>query len=176
MIWQKKGDASDPLIMLIMLFFLAVSFLIVIFINTEFSSIIETSALNESAASSSILEGFDNINQKALDRGFALVFALMIIFIFASGFLIRVHPIFLFFYIFFLAITIFAAVPIGNMYVKIQENPTLATVAESASMTNWIMNHIVMIVLAVGIISMILIFSKLFPSPGAPGGDTGDIL
>ena len=172
----RKGDASDPLIFLVVIFFLAVAFIATIFVNTQMAEIVSTSKLNESAAFSSIDSAFDNINKNAVDRGFALIFTLMIIFVFASGFLVRIHPIFLFIYIFFLAISIFTAVFIGNTYVKLQENPTLATITQEATMTSWIMNHIVIITLAIGIISMILVFSKIFSAPTGIGSDGGDIL
>ena len=166
---NKKGDASDPLIILIILAFLAVSFIVVIFVNTKLSTIVSTTVLNESASAPSILSAFETLNASSVQQGFVLMFGIMLIFVIASSFLVRVHPIFLFIYIFTLLATLVASAFVGNFYGKLQENAELALVMESQPMINAIMNNIVIVTLVIGALTMIIVFAKLNNSPG--GGD-----
>jgi hypothetical protein len=172
MVLGKKGDASDTLVLLIILFFLAVSFIVVIFVNTKLQEVVQTTELNSSVAAPSILRAFDRMNTTTVQRGFVMILALAIIFMMVSAFMVRVHPIFLFIYIFTLGITIFVAVFLANMYEALVNTPALAEIAAQQTMITWVMQHIVRVTLVAGVISMIVIFSKIF---SAPVGGTQDI-
>ena len=171
---NKKGDATDVILIMILAFFLAVSFILVTFTNTKLQNIIQTTEFNSTAAAPDILNAFDTINTTTVQRGFVLMFALLIIGIMASSFLIRVHPVFIFIYIFTLSIAIFSSVFLANTFQAIIENPTIsATVAGNQDMINFVMQHIISIILGVGALSMIIIFSKVFRGTG--GGELGDL-
>ena len=58
----KKGDASSIILFLIIIFFLAVSFMVVLFTNDILFNVIQTTALNDSSASTSILSAFNTVN------------------------------------------------------------------------------------------------------------------
>lgn len=162
---NKRGDATDPMIILIILGFLAVTFIVVIFVNTKISSIISDTRLNESAAFPDIDAAFDQINVNAVQQGFILMFGIMIIFVIASSFLVRVHPVFLFLYIFVLIATIVAAVFVGNFYDKLQDNAELNAIMITQPMINTIMNNIVLVTMAIGGLTMLIVFSKVFDAP-----------
>lgn len=167
---NKKGDATDYMIILLIIFFLAVSFIIGIFVNTKISDVISTTALNESVAYESINTSFTNINANGVQRAFVAMFAILIIFSLLSAFLVRVHPAFLFIYIIMLAITMFTAVFVGNVYGQMQDNATLNAVMETQPMINYIMTNIVKIIMGIGGLSMIIVFAKLFGAPSSVEG------
>lgn len=168
---EKRGDATDIIFFLIIIFFLAVSFVVVIFVNTKVQSVISDTALNESAAYESINEGFNNINQTVTQRGFVLMFALFIVGLMISGFLVRVHPVFIFIYIFTMVMSVITAVYLSNTYQALIENQQLALLADNYPMITYIMQHSVTIIIAVGILSMIVTFAKLASPSTQFGGD-----
>lgn len=158
---RRKGDITDITLLLVFLFFLAVSFVVVLYANTKIQSIISTTALNESAAYSSINESFDRINLFGVQRGFTILFGLLIIGIMASSFLIRVHPVFIFIYIITLGAAIFTAVYLGNTYELIVANPQFSAIAANYATITWVMQHVTKILLATGALSMIIILGKI---------------
>ena len=171
----KKGDVNDYFVFLIILFFLAISFVVVAFTNDQLTRVIKDSALNDtSVANPTIVNQMDMISTKTIQRGFVAIFGFLVIGVMVSAFLIRIHPAFIFLYIIFLSISLFIAAPLANAYQKVIESSTLSTIASQQNMMNWIMQHIVVIMVGVGALSMIVTFAKVF---GKGGGDqaTGDI-
>ena len=171
---DKQGDLSDIMVVLLITTFLAVSFIVVLYANSKVKEVIETTELNNTAAAPSILEAFDVVNSTTVQNGFGTMMGLLIIGILVSSFLVRIHPAFLFLYIIILAFTMFTAVFLGNMYDDLTDVDELATIAEDQSIINYFMEHIVIITLAVGALSMIIVFAKIFSTPGG-GGGIGDI-
>jgi hypothetical protein len=160
--FRKKGDPTDIVLFLVIIFFLTVSIVITLFVNNIISEdVISGTVLNSSSAYESINESFTNINEFGVQRTFIFIFALFIIGILISSFLIRVHPVFLFLYIIMLAVTIFVSIFLANSYATIVDNPLLAEIAENYEMMTWVMQHIVKILIGVGALSMIIIFGKI---------------
>lgn len=168
---NKRADATDPMIILIVLAFLAISFVIGIFVNTKIQSVIQTTALNETNVSSNIISALDTVNTKTIQRGFGVILGVLVLFTLFSAFLVRQHPAFIFINIFLLIVTMFVAVFIGNVYGLLQDNPTLGPVLASQGIITVVMNNIVKIIMAIGGLNMIILFSKLFQAP--QGGDFG---
>jgi len=162
----KKGDPTDILLFLIIMFFVAISFVVVIFANSKIHEIISTTALNESDAFPAIDASFTNINSFITQRGFTLFFAVLIIGILVSSFLVRVHPVFIFIYIITLLVTILTSIYLSNAYAMVVANGQLAALASNFGTITWFMKHVTKILLAVGAMSMIIIFGKM------GGGDT----
>ena len=69
--------------------------------------------------------------------------------------------------IFLLIVTMFTAVFIGNVYGALQDNVALASVMANQGIINLVMTTIVKIIMAIGGLNMLIVFSKLF---GAPQG------
>lgn len=172
-ILETKGDATDILFFGIIIFFLAVSFTVVLFVNDLLSNVVRNTVLNQSQASDDILRSFDNINSTVTQRGFVLMFALLIVGLMISGFLVRVHPIFIFIYIFTLVMAVIDAVYLTNLYQAIIENSQFASISENYTMITYIMQNAVKIIIAVGLLSMLITFAKLVGGGGggSPGGD-----
>lgn len=164
---NKRGDVTDALVVLIILFFLAVSFITVLIVNNKLAEIIDDNEqFNSTAAAPAISSAFNTINTVTVQRGFVIFFGLLVVGVIGSSFLVRVHPAFLFIYIIVGSFTIFVAVFLANIYDDMIDNPTIALVADGQPMINWIMAHLVKITLAISIISMIIVFSKIFGQPG----------
>ncbi len=168
---NKRGDVSDVFVVLLIGIFLAISFVIVLYTNTQLRSVISDTALNDTSAAPSILSAFDNINNNVVQRGYALMMGLLIVGVIVSSFLIRVHPAFLFLYIITTGVAIFVSVYLGNLYSSVAEVSEFAAIAAANPMITWFMQNIVMITLGVGVLSMIVVFSKIYSSPGAGGGE-----
>lgn len=165
---NKRADPSDIVLLIVLVFFLAISFVVVLFVNSKIKETIDTTALNESEAYSSITSSFATINELTVQRGFVLFFGLLVIGIFVSSFMIKVHPVFIFIYIFTLAMAIFVSVYLANTYEMVVANGQLASIASNYAMVTWVMQNIVKILLGVGALSMIIIFSKI---AGGGGGN-----
>ena len=163
---RKKADPTDIILFLVIIFFLAVSMVIALYMNTKVREIISTTALNQSAAYSSIDKSFENVNLYGVQRGVAMFLGILIIGMLVSSFLIRVHPVFIFIYIITLAAAIFVGVFLANSYEMIVQAGELAAFAADYAIVTWIMQHIVLILLGVGALSMIIIFGKI----GGGGG------
>ena len=166
----KKADPTDITLMLVILFFLAVSMVVALYANSKIKQVIDTTVLNQSAAYSSINESFTTINELTVQRGFALFFGILIIGILASSSLIKVHPVFIFIYIITLVVAMFVGIYLANTYEMIIANPQLAELAENYAIMTWVMSHILLILLGTGAMSMVIIFGKIFG-----GGSTGTV-
>lgn len=168
----KKGDATDPFIVMVIIFFLAVAFIIGIFVNSKMSTIISTTALNSSAAADDILDTFDNLNALGIQRAFVLIFVLMTIFVMGSAFLVRVHPFWIWIYIVMMFVTVLTSVFMANTYGALVENEQLAAVIAGQPMITFFMENAVIIAVSISILSMVIVFSKIFnaPSGGSFGG------
>lgn len=166
MLKGKRADASVIILIIIIVFFLAVSFLVVNFVGIKFEWILRNTVLNETAEVSTIADGLNQINTKTIDNGFVLMFSFLIIGIIVSSFLVRIHPVWLFLYIIFLAVGIMLGVFLGNAYQKITELGAFAEPIANMTKTVFIMQHSLKMFLAAGALSMIVIFSKIFRQGG----------
>lgn len=158
---KRKGDPTDYLLLLVILFFITISFVVTLYANGIIQNIISTTALNESSAYESINASFTTINEFTVQRAFTIFFGLLVIGILVSSFLVRVHPVFLFVYIFLLGITIFVSVYLANTYEMVVATEQFATMSANYETMTWVMEHIATILLAVGALSMIIIFGKI---------------
>ena len=135
--------------------------IVALFVNTKIQSIISNTALNESNAYTQINSSFTDINLVGVQRGFTLFFGILIIGILVSSFLIRVHPVFIFIYILTLGVAILVAIYLANAYELVVSNPQFAAIAGDYQTMTFVMKNITKILLAVGALSMIIIFGKI---------------
>lgn len=157
-----RGDPTDLILLLVILFFITISLVIALYVNNILlDDIISNTVLNQSEAYDDIQENFTTINEYVVQRAFTVFFGLLIIGILVSSFLIRVHPVFLFIYIFTLGIAIFVSIYLANTYELIVSNPEFASFAANYATMTWVMSHVAQILLGTGALSMIIIFGKL---------------
>lgn len=171
---NRKGDVTDVPLFLIMIFFLAMSFITVIFVNDIIKTEVIDNPKMESSATDAISSAIGTVNTVTTQRGFALMMAILIIGIIASSFLVRVHPAFIFLYIFIMGVSIFVSVFLANTYEKLINVDIIAPIAAQQPMITFFMQHLVGIILGVSALSMIIIFAKLPQFGGGTGA--GDIV
>lgn len=157
---NKKGELSDMLIWVITIFVLAVGLFIIIYIVPQISGGLRTAGLNNSAEGTSAIASMEGMAGGTINFGFMLLFIGLVMSLMVSSFLVRTHPIFMFMYIFFLGLTLFIGIYLGNAYNTLMTNPIFASAISNASFINLIMGHIVEITLAVGALSMVILFAK----------------
>ncbi len=160
MITYKKGDLPDMLIFLITIFIFAIGLLIFAFVIPEISLGLETAGMNDSAEGKSAIEELTELGDEGMQKGFLFLFFGFIMGLMISSFLIRTHPIFLFLYIIFLGLTVFLGTYIGNAFEQVATSSALAPTLATQGLISIIMQNIVLITLAVGALSMIIIFAK----------------
>lgn len=157
---NKKGELTDILIWIIYIFILAVGLFILMYIIPSISTGLRGSGLNNSAEGAGAINQLEDIGTSTINNGFMMLFVGLIISMMITSFLVRTHPIFLFLYIFILAITLLLGMYIGNAYNTLSTNSIFSSMVNNASFINLVMNNIVEITLAVGALSMIIVFAK----------------
>ena len=168
---KRKGDPTDILLLLVMLFFLAISLIVALYANTKIYEVISTTELNTSAAYDSISESFIYINDYTTQRGFTIFFGFLIVGIVISSFLVRVHPVFIAIYIITLGMSVFTSLYLANTYELFVASGQIAAFASKYSVITWTMQHIATILLGVGALSMIIIFGKIGSNPTTSEAD-----
>lgn len=162
---NKKGDITDIIIFMLVIFILGIGLFIFAYIVPQISNGLLTAGMNDTSEGANAINHLSDFGTVTLQRGFFLLFMGLIASMMVTSFFARVHPIFLFLYIIVLGLTIFLSVYIGNVYQDIVSNALFTDTLASQGLINIVMNNIITIVLAVGALSMIIIFAK-FSSGG----------
>lgn len=157
---SKRGDLTDMFIFVITLFILAIGLFILMFIIPQITNGLRIGGLNNSVAGANAINSMDNLGTHTINNGFLMLFVGLVISMMITSFMVRTHPIFLFLYIIFLGITILLSFYLGNAYYDMINNPVFASMYSTATFSNWILGHIAEITVAVGAVSMIILFSK----------------
>lgn len=157
---QKKGDISDMIIFIITVFILAIGLFVMIFIIPNITNGLRTANLNNTLEGTNAINYMDKIATDTIGNGFLMVFVGLIISVMITSFMVRTHPIFMFLYIFFLAITILLGFYLGNAYEQMIANPIFSNILHDGRFITLVMSHIAEITLAVGALSIIIVFAK----------------
>jgi len=158
---NKKGSIEDIFFFMITLLGLALFIIIVAYVIPTVIDEMEKTELNDSESIRSIFdEGEETIDR--LDSVYLIIFAGLIISIFIVSFMINSHPIFIPIYIILLGFAVVVGVIINHVYDEFVANADLSTIAPSQTFMLTIMDNFISILVAVGVISMIIIFAKPF--------------
>lgn len=158
------------LIFVITIFILAVGLFILMFVVPSISGGLRTAGMNNSAEGISALESLDFFSTNVINNGFMMLFVGLILSMMITSFMVRTHPIFLFLYILFLGVTILLSFYLGNAYEQLTSNSAFSSMVDTATFSNLVMSHIAEICVAVGALSMIIVFAKFSSSGGSDGG------
>jgi hypothetical protein len=161
---QKKGDPTDIILLVIFLFVFAVSFLVYYYFTGVTADALSNSPLNITETQGGI-QTLRDLGSQGASQGFLMIFLALLLGMMITSFLVRIHPIFLVVYILVLAINIFVAVVMGNSYHLITSQEPFTTLAANQPIIVTFMNNIVLITLVSGVLSMIVVFAKVF-GPG----------
>lgn len=170
MMKDKRGDVPDIIVVLLILFFLVVSFSVVLLVNDKLYTIIATTQLNESTAAPAILNAFEGINSTTVQRGYMLFMGILFIGMIWSAFLTRTHPAFIFLYIIVLGFAVFMSVYLANIYDDLISTAVFTPIMADQSMMIFVWRNIVKITLVVGMLSMFIALANVFGRNESFGG------
>ena len=158
---NKKGSIEDIFFFIVTLLGLALFLIIIAYTIPQVTEGLEETDINNSAGARAMFTE-SNKTMDRLDPVYLIIFGGLIISILITSFMIGSHPIFIPVYIFLLGFAVIIGVIANHVYDEFAANADLATVAASQTFMVAIMDHFVTIIVAVGIISMIIIFAKPF--------------
>lgn len=157
---SKKGDLPDMLIFVVVIFSLAIGFLVLSFVLPTIADGLDTAGLNSTTGAADTIDEIATLGSEGIQKGFFFLFVGLIMSTMITSFLTTTHPVFLFMYIFFLGITIFIGTFFGNAFEQFATSPVLVDTLGSQGYISIVMQNIVMISLVTGALSMIIIFAK----------------
>ncbi len=166
LIHTKKGDLPDMLVFLVTVTILAIGLFVLAFVLPTISTGLQDASINSSTEGEAAINNMSDIGTLTLQRGFFLLFVGLFMGVMISSFLARTHPIFLFLYVIFLAITLLLAGYLGNFYETLTSISIFEDTLASQTLINLVMNNIVKISLGVGALSMVILFGKFSSARG----------
>jgi len=167
---SKRGDLPDMMIFVITIFVFAIGLLVMAFVIPSITDGLEGAGLNASTEGGAAIDQLADLGTNGLQKGFFLLSVGLIMSTMITSFLTRVHPIFLFMYIFFLGLSVFIGGYLGNAFEQIATSPVLASTLGGQGLISVWMQNIVLITLVVGALSMIIIFAKFSTFGSNSGG------
>lgn len=167
---SKKGDLPDMLIFMVTIFVFAIGLFIMAFVIPAIGNGLNSSGLNQSSEGKAAIDELTELGANGMQKGFFFLFVGLIMSTMITSFLTRTHTIFIFMYIFFLGITLFVGGYLGNAFEQFAKSPVLVDTLGSQSLISIVMQHIVLITLITGALSMIIIFAKFASGPQQTGG------
>ena len=157
---QKKGDLPDMMIFLVTIFVFAIGLMTMAYVVPAISNGMNNAGLNDSSEGKAAIDELTEMGTNGLQKGFFFLFVGLVMSTMITSFLTRTHPVFLFMYIFFLGVTIFLGGYLGNAFEQFASSPVLVDTLGSQGLISVVMQHIVMISLITGALSMIIVFAK----------------
>lgn len=95
-----------------------------------------------------------------MDNAFVFILGLMWCLAIIASFFVDTHPIFLILACVILLFVVFVSASIENVYAEFIDEPDLAAAAVSFPKTNWIMDHMVLTILAIAISIAMAMYGK----------------
>lgn len=95
-----------------------------------------------------------------VDNIFIIIFAVLWIMIIAASLMINSHPFFMIIAVILLALLLFAATFISNFVITLQDTPELVDYALAMPMMYFVMNHMIMILTAMGFSVILALYAR----------------
>jgi len=166
---NKKGSIEDSIFIVVLLFITALVFLFAYVINSTISTAAIPAFENVSAGSSIGFTTVNSIFDNTINYVYLAVFFGLIISLVITSFLTPTHPIFYIFAVIIFIALMIVSVALSNMYEAITANPTFSSAVAHMPIMDYIMLHLPMIAIVIGIIAAIIVFSRA----GGPQGGGG---
>jgi hypothetical protein len=166
---NKKGDITDSLAFIITIFVFAIGFFTLAFVIPKITDGLKSANLDNSVEGTAAIDKLEDFGLNGIQRGFFFLFIGLCIAQLISAFYIDSHPIWLFLYVIFLGLTVIIGLYLGNAYEQMILSPSFASFNQG--LITAIMQNSIKIVVGVGALSMIIIFSKF----GYGGGSGGSV-
>jgi hypothetical protein len=156
---KGKRGMYDFLVFIIVVASLALFVLIMQYVLPQVTGALRSSPMNTSNLSMNALNQSDAITG-SFNYIFLVIFIGLTIGLIISSALISVNKIFVPVFIIFFIIDIIVGVIMNNVYEAFANDPTFASSLGGFTFGNYIMDHYVLILIAMGILSFIVIFAK----------------
>lgn len=175
---NKKGFIFTDLflliaIVLIMVVFFAGFIYFIGIVNTNFRDI-GSITINENQVNMTQISddsfGYLNIGVQNLRTVALLIFVGLMISIFITAFLVKVHPVFFIVYLFIMVCAVIFSFIISNVYYDLRENEVLGSIMQSFTAMDYIITYMPMIIIVIGFIAGILMFIGMSRDEGLGGG------
>ncbi len=167
---NKRGDITDIITFLIVIFVLGVGLFILAFVVPQISQGLNNAAINRTTEAASAIDQLEEFGTITIQRGFFLLFVGLCISTFISAFLTRVHPIFMFLYIIFIILTVFLGTYLGNAYDDMANIPIFADTMASQTLINLVFDNLLTIIIVVGAVSLVIVFANFSSFGRSQGG------
>lgn len=95
-----------------------------------------------------------------MDNAFIFILGLMWILAIVASFFVDAHPIFLVLAIVILIIVLFVGASIENVHAEFIDEADIRTEAQEFSKTNWVMDHLLLTILAISITIILALYGK----------------
>lgn len=155
---NKKGYVQDWLFYALIILVIAVVLIVVNMFLSEINTKIQAS--DSGTTAKSIMS--DNTSRFSIvwDNSFIFIFFIFALGIIISFYVIKTTPALFFPVVIVFAIIIFITAIIGNVYDEFNDNTDIATHSTSFSGMEWIMSHIVELLLIMGFVGVVALFAK----------------
>jgi hypothetical protein len=160
MLKGKKADFTDPILIVIILFFLAVSLVTSAFVVTKLKLVIQNTPLNDTEQAADIIASMDTLVNYSTQNAYMFIFAFLVIGTIVSSFMVKVHPVWFFLYILFGGLGVLLAVFLSNTYNAFINAGAILSVAAQQTKINYVMQHSVEIMIGVVALGAIVMFSR----------------
>ena len=166
---NKKGSFVDLFIFMIFAFILVVTIGLLLYVfgiaeDGLHDAMDDMTFGDGSTNTSDVINasvGSTNISLSALYWLSVLIIFGMILGIFIGSYLVTTKPVFFVPYLFILIIAVIVSVPISNTYETLRSTPELASTFANFIGANYILNNLPMIVVIIGVIGAIIMFSRM---------------
>lgn len=95
-----------------------------------------------------------------MDNSFIFILGLMWILAIIASFFVDAHPVFLILAIIILMIVLFVGAAIENTYAELSDEADLRTEAQAFPKTNWVMDHLLLTILAISVTIILALYGK----------------
>lgn len=164
---NKRGDVTDIMVLVIVLFVLAIGFFIISYTIPYITNGLRLAHLDNTPEGANAINQLDFFGTHGIQAGFFWLFIGLSIATLISAFYVNTHPIWLFMYIIFLIISVIIGAYLANAYQSMTALDTFQ--GWSQYYMTAVMQNIVYIIIGVAALSFIIIFTKfLFMGSGGP--------
>ena len=152
--------ARDILMISIVIFTVAFSFLIIHFVaNTMTTALIDVESLNETEQFVPIMEGVENMTERMDYLGFG-VFIALILGLVITGWFVGGNPLFMFVYFILVVMAVIISTIFDFVWDAISGASTFTTTLVSFPIMNHILSNLPMYMSIIGMVGLVVMFAK----------------
>lgn len=157
---NKKASVRDVILMVVILFMLAIGFLMFHYASNEVvDKMQDTSALSSVGVANKTLDVAKDVSDK-FDWIVVVAYIGFILAMVITAFMLETHPIFFTLYVFILIIAVVLAAIMGHMWYQASSVSTFTTTLTKFPMTDFLMGQLPLFTGIAGMIGLIVMYAK----------------